>query len=362
MPMPKTAPVNFPEILEKIWWKLDTALDEESIYYSALTGAIEAIKCGTTTLVDHHASPSFINGSLDLIKKAMKQVGLRGVLCYEVTDRGGKKKRDEGLEENERFIIKNKTNEYFRGVVGAHAAFTLNDESLRLCGEIATRHKTGVHIHVAEDVSDVKEAKGKYNSTVIERLKAHNILKKESILVHNVHLSASELKACREKECWLIHNPRSNMNNRVGYAKVHLFGDKLGLGTDGFPADMLEESKFAFHKKRDSRSDENLDFIKLISGGQKLISAVFGKEFGPLKKGAVADLVVMDYKEPTPLDKSNLFGHYFFGLQSSMVESVMVGGKWVMKNRKIIGVDENKVVERAQQVAKKLWRRMEKLA
>lgn len=362
MPMPAKAPANFLGILEKIWWKLDVALDEEAIYYSALVGAIEAIKCGTTTLVDHHASPSSIKNSLDLIKKAMKEVGMRGVLCYEVTDRGGKKKRDEGLEENERFIIANKTDEYFRGYVGAHAAFTLSDESLRLCGEMAAKHRTGVHIHVSEDMLDVKDANEKYRCTVVDRLKAYRILKKETILAHGVHLAQSEFNTIHENECWLVHNPRSNMNNQVGYAKVHLFGDKIALGTDGFPADMLEEAKFAFHKKRDSRSDENIGYVKLITGGQKLVSAIFGKKIGTLKKGSVADLVVMNYIEPTPLMKDNLLGHYLFGMQSCNVESVMVGGKWVMKNRKIIGVDEKKVFAKSQQVAKKLWKKMEKMA
>jgi putative selenium metabolism protein SsnA len=360
MPMPATAPANFTEILGKIWWKLDVSLDEETIYYSALVGAIDAIKCGTTTLVDHHASPSSIKGSLDLIKKALQQVGIRGVLCYEVTDRGGKKKRDEGLEENERFIEGNKTDEYFRGYVGAHAAFTLSDESLHLCGEMAAKHNTGVHIHVSEDVCDVKDAEEKYKSTVFDRLAPHKILTKESILAHCVHLTLSEFKTSNEKECWLVHNPRSNMNNRVGYAKVHLFGEKLALGTDGFPADMLEEAKFAFHKKRDSRIDESVNYVNLITGGQKLISDIFGEKFGTFDKGAIADLVVMDYTEPTPMEKDNLLGHYLFGMQSSMVESVMVGGKWVMKNRKIPGIDENRVFAKSQQLARKLWMKMEK--
>lgn len=360
MPMPAKPPANFKEILKKIWWKLDVALDRETIYYSALVGAIEAIRCGTTTLVDHHASPSSIKGSLDLIKKALQKVGIRGVLCYEVTDRGGKKKRDEGLEENERFIEGNRTDEYFRGYVGAHAAFTLSDESLRLCGELAAKHNTGVHIHVAEDLCDVKDAERDPKSTVIGRLASHKILTNKSILAHCVHLTSSEFKTCKEKKCWLVHNPRSNMNNRVGYAPVHLFGEKLALGTDGFPSDMLEETRFALHKNRDSRIDENINYGNLITGGHKLISDIFGKRFGGFAKGATADLVVMNYNEPTPMEKDNLLGHYLFGMQSSMVESVMVGGKWVMKNRKIVGVDEDQIFARSRQLAKKLWTKMER--
>ena len=149
MNAPKKTPQNFFEILKYVWWKLDEALDDESIYYSAIIGAIDAVKCGTTTLIDHHASPNAIAHSLNIIKEALEEIGLRGVLCYEVTDRGGTKKRDDGLKENERFLLANKTNKQFRGLVGAHASFTLSNDSLRLLGEMATRNNTGVHIHVA---------------------------------------------------------------------------------------------------------------------------------------------------------------------------------------------------------------------
>ena len=362
MPMPAPAPRNFKEILKSIWWKLDQALDEDTIYYSALVGAIEAVRCGTTTLVDHHASPSAIKGSLNLIKKALQHVGLRGVLCYEVTDRGGKEKRDQGLEENERFIKENLSNEYFRGVVGAHAGFTLSGESLHLCGRLAAEQNTGVHIHVAEDLWDVKDAEKNHKSSVIGRLARHKILTDKSILAHCVHLTRGEFQAAKDARCWLVQNPRSNMNNRVGYAQVHLFGERSALGTDGYPADMLEEVRFAFHKRRDSRLDEHLDFARLIVGGQKLISEIFDAKFGSLKKGAPADLVVMNYREPTPIKKDNLLGHYLFGLQSSQIESVMVGGKWVMKNRKIQGINEDQIFARSRQLARNLWKRMERAA
>ena len=362
MPAPAKAPANFTEILEKIWWKLDVALDEETIYYSALSGAIEALKCGTTTLLDHHASPTSIDGSLNVIKNALQQVGMRGVLCYEVTDRGGKKRRDQGLAENERFIKANRSDEHFRGLVGAHASFTLSDESLRLCGCLAAKDSTGVHIHVAEDLCDVKDAETKHASTIINRLARNEILTNKSILAHCVHLTPNEFKTSQANDAWLVHNPRSNMNNRVGYAPVHHFGERSALGTDGFPADMLEEARVAFLKKRDSNVPDDLDFMNLIAGGHGLISEIFGKRFGALDKGAMADLVVMNYWEPTPLQRDNLLDHYLFGLRSSQVESVMVGGRWVMKNRKILGINEDEVFARSRQLAKKLWRRMERSA
>lgn len=358
---PKEPPQNFLEILQKIWWKLDRVLDEDSIYYSALVGAIDAVRCGTTTLIDHHASPKSIVGSLDVIKEAMWEVGLRGVLCYEVTDRGGKKERDKGLDENERFIKDNKKNSQFRGMVGAHAAFTLSNESLRLCGESAKKHNVGVHIHVAEDKSDVTDAEENYRCSVIDRLKENGILRKDSILAHGVHLSDIELSEVRKIGSWIMHNPRSNMNNKVGYAPVHLFGEHAGLGTDGFPADMFEEAKMGFYKMQDSRCIPHDGTPKLLQNNQKLLSQIFGHKFGTFEKGSVADIVILDYQPPTLMTKENLAGHFLFGMNSSMVESVMIDGKWVVKNRVLVGFDVESVYEKSKKVAKMLWEKMEKI-
>lgn len=361
MPMPKTPPKNFLEILKKIWWKLDRALDEETIYYSALVGAIEAVQNGTTTIIDHHASPNAIKGSLDIIKEAMAKVGLRGVLCYEVTDRGGKKQRDEGIAENENFIRANDQNPSFRGLVGAHASFTLSDESLQLCGELTSAYNTGVHIHVAEDLCDVVDAEKKYHCTVVERLAKYNILKKNSILAHCIHLSQKDFSVVNKAHSWFAHNPRSNMNNKVGYAPIHRFKDRGMIGTDGFPSDMFEESKIAFFKRQDSQQKEKIDFAQLVSGGQQFISEIFGVQSGSLAKNSAADLVVLNYVPPTPMKNENSLGHYLFGMRSAMVESVMVAGKWVMKNREVVGVDVVDVFAKAEKAAKKMWSRMEKM-
>lgn len=366
MPGPKNSPRNFLEILQKIWWKLDRALDEESIYYSALVGAIEGALCGTTTLIDHHASPNAIQGSLDIVKEAMQEVGLRGVLCYEVTDRGGVKERNEGLKENERFIRKNTKDSLFRGIVGAHALFTLSNESLHLCGELVKKTKTGVHIHVAEDRCDVVDVEENYRCGVIERLTQHGLIQSKSILAHCIHLQPMDFSRLRKANCWLIHNPRSNMNNNVGHAPIHLFGERAALGTDGFPADMFEELRMGYFRMQEGDKGlevsgsrfEKKPFTDLLASGQRMISEIFSQQFGTLAKGSVADLIVLDYKPPTPMTKDNLQWHVLFGMRSSMVESVMVGGRWVVKEREVVGVDVPKVFEKAAKVAKGLWERM----
>ena len=361
MPPPAQKPQNFLEVLDHVWWKLDRALDDDAVYYSALVGAIDAVRNGTTVVVDHHASPRAIKGSLSIIKQALDEVGLRGVLCYEVTDRGGKKERNEGLDENERFIRKNGDNSMVRGLVGAHAPFTLSQETLHLVGSLAAKLRTGVHIHVAEDRSDVTDAGENYQCSVVDRLAQNGILKRQSVLAHCVHLDGRDCSDIRRTECWVVHNPRSNMNNRVGYAPLRRLGDRVALGTDGFPADMFEEAKIAFLKRQDSAADQPIDFARLMTGGQKMVSEIFGAQFGSLTKGCVADLVVLEYDPPTPLTNENALGHVLFGMSSAMVKSVMINGKWVMNDRMLTCVDLREVSEKSRKAARKLWERIEKL-
>jgi len=358
MPAPTSPPRNFLEILQKIWWKLDRGLDEQSIYYSALVGGIEAARCGTTTLIDHHASPNFIRGSLSLIREALSKVGVRGVLCYEVTDRGGRAQRDEGLEENEAFL-QQPGGELYRGLVGAHASFTLSEESLRACADLAQRYGTGLHIHVAEDPIDQVDAQQKYGRSVVTRLHSVGALTPRAVLAHGTHLSDEDLALVREHGAWLIHNARSNMNNAVGYAPVEHFGPRSALGTDGFPAAMLEETRLAFFKSRDARTRLTpVNFVRLLQAGNELCSELFGETFGTLAPGAVADLVILDYTAPTPLTSESLPAHALFGMTSAQVESVMAHGEFVVFNRRWLRGDADVVFEEARRVAENLWSRM----
>jgi putative selenium metabolism protein SsnA len=359
MPAPTSPPKNFPEILHKIWWKLDEALDDESIYYSALVGAIESVKFGTTTLVDHHVSPNHIHNSLDLIKDGMSRVGLRGILCYETTDRGGRKRRDQGLNENERFLTENTNNSHFRGTVGAHASLTLSDHSLSKLGELADIYDCGVHIHIAEDKADVHDCKQRHRLGIVDRLSKFGVLSKKSILAHGVHLNQKELSKVNRSRAWMIHNPRSNMNNRVGYAPLERFGERSALGTDGFPSDMFEESKIGYF--RNVESDSRTKFHRMpamLQAGQQLISEFFGRPFGRVAKGSPADLIVLEYNAPTPIHNRNLGGHFLFAMNSADVQHVMIDGNWVVWDRQVLGIDEQAVMEKATRVATKLWKRM----
>lgn len=228
MPAPPHPPTNFLEILEQIWWRLDVALDDEIIHWSAMLGATEALMCGTTGIIDHHESPSAIDGSLSIIAEACAAVGVRVNCAYGVTDRHGNEGARRGLAENERYLRSGG-----RGMVGVHAAFTCRDETLEAAAALAGDLGVGVHIHVAEGLAD-RDAGSR-----LERLATDDWL-----LVHCVHLD-------RPLHGTIAHNPRSNMNNGVGYAWPAQRPNRVVLGTDGIGADMLEEARLAYVRLRE---------------------------------------------------------------------------------------------------------------
>jgi putative selenium metabolism protein SsnA len=357
MPAPKKTPHNFYEILKYVWWTLDRALDEEAVYYSALVGALDAARAGTTTLIDHHASPNFIRGSLDVMKDAFLEVGLRGVLCYETTDRNGLAGAQAGLEENGDWLMRN-NGPTFAGLVGAHASFTLGDKSLRACAELAKEFNSGVHIHVAEDPVDQAKCRGR----LIDRLAKADILGPKTILGHCTHLDKNSLEIAKRAGCWFAHNTRSNMNNAVGYAPVQWMGDRVALGTDGIGADMFEEVKFAWFKARDGRNGLGIAGVTgFLTGAQRLASHLLGTKLGSFEVGSAADLAVLDYPTPTLVTGGNLYGHLIFGMSSQYVTDTMVNGQWIVRARKVVGVDEQAAREKAAKVAVKLWKKFQRL-
>ena len=358
MPGPEDPPRSFVEILERVWWRLDRALDEESVRLSGLVGAIEAVRSGTTVLLDHHASPSFIEGSLATLRRAVEEVGLRSVLCYETTDRNGLEGRDAGIAENRGFLASGST-ALTRGMVGAHASFTLSDETLDRLAVTVREAGSSLHVHVAEDGADVEDSRKRCGVGVVERLRRHGVLGRGTLLIHGVHLGEDELRDAHAAGAWMVHCPRSNMNNGVGQAPTAAFG-RAALGTDGLDEDMLAEARVAFLKMRDAgRADALKAALALLVGGHRLAAAFFGVPLGTLERGAPADLVVLDYRPPTPLTSDNLAGHLLFGLDRSHVRSTMVSGRFVLRDRRITTVDEVAVFARARRGAEALWKRME---
>ncbi len=223
MPAPPQQPTDFRSILEQVWWRVDTALDLEMLRWSAMLGAVEALQSGTTAIIDHHESPNAIEGSLDVIAQACAEVGVRVSCAYGVTDRHGHDAALRGLAENERFLRGGG-----RGMVGVHAAFTCQQDTLEAVADLGARLDVGVHIHVAEAVDDIQAG-----------ARLHGLTTDDWLIVHCVHLD-------RPLAGTIAHNPRSNMNNAVGYAAPADRPNRVVLGTDGIGADMLEEFRLAY--------------------------------------------------------------------------------------------------------------------
>jgi len=367
MGIPGDAAKDFPEILEKLWWPLDMALDEDGVRYSALVFAVDAIKNGTTTLFDHHASPNFIDGSLDVIGDVVLDAGLRGILCYEVTDRNGSEGATKGIKENARFIKKAAGIDRLGAAFGLHASLTLNDDTLEACRS-AIGDEAGFHIHVGEHQADEYDSLKRGGLRVVDRLKKFGILGPKSIVAHGVHIDQQEAVLLKESGSWLTHQARSNMNNAVGVAAIEDFlrlGIPVCLGTDGFYHAMWEEWKTVYflHKAHhlDPRRMSAMDIVQMGVHNNAALANLYLPEttVGVLQQGAAADLIFVDYHPHTPLSAGNLPWQIIFGIQESMITSTMVAGKFLMKDKQILTLDEEKITAEAQKIAPEIWKRYE---
>jgi putative selenium metabolism protein SsnA len=363
MPYTLDPPDDFVQILRRLWWRLDRALDEESIRASALVGGMDALLRGTTTLIDHHASPNWIDGSLDVLSAALEELGIRSVLCYETTDRDGPERASAGVHENERFVSRAAPSPLTRAMVGAHASFTLSEETLTGCVDVARRAGVGIHIHAAEDGGDQRDCAARFGVRVAERLANAGALTEDTLLAHCIHLDANEAALIRDAGCAVAHNPTSNMNNAVGHADVLALGDRVLFGTDGIGADMFAESKSAYFRARDG--DVHFPFgwpLQRMAEGGARAARIFGEPLlGALREGAPADLVVLDAAPPTPLDADNLGGHWSFGFDSRSVRDVLVAGRFVVLDRRLTLADQDEVAARARVAAGAMWERYQRI-
>lgn len=369
MGIPGAPPKDFPEILNRLWWPLDMALDEESVRYSALVMLVDAIKHGTTTLIDHHASPNFIDGSLDVIAEAVDKSGLRAVLCYEVTDRNGEDGARAGIRENVRFLESDwaKSNSRLAGTFGLHAALSIGDATMQACREAAPAG-TGFHIHVAEHEADEYDSLQNYGMRVVDRLQKFDILGSDSIVAHAIHIDAREAAILAESDTWVTHQARSNMNNGVGAAQVESLlrlGVPVCLGTDGFSSTMWDEWKtvYLLHKvvSRDPRRMNGMDVAQMGIYNNAALAGKFFPEapLGVLEPGAHADIIFVDYHPHTPLTAGNLPWQIIFGFNESMVTTTIAAGKVLYRNGELLTLDEGKIAAKARALAPAVWERYE---
>ncbi|HXL37844.1 MAG TPA: putative aminohydrolase SsnA [Ktedonobacteraceae bacterium] len=379
MAIPGDPPRNFPEILERLWWRIDKLLTLEDTRASAEIFMADAIRSGTTCVVDHHASPNAVEGSLDVIADAVVQAGIRACLAYEVSDRDGLTIAANGIRENERFIRSlraERKSQAEAGMIaasyGLHASFTLSTTTLERCASGGADLGVGFHIHVAEDISDEQDSTTHYGIRVVDRLEANRILGPHSIAAHCVHVQSGEISRLAKTRSNSVHNPRSNMNNAVGRMPVEEMvrvGVNVGLGNDGFSMNMMQEMKAAYLLHKLALEDPRVMPADLVlklgfQHNSRIMDAVFNPfspnfpRVGQLSIGAAADIVLLDYLPPTPLTSGNFPWHLIFGIDGHQVNSTMVNGRWLMRNRQLLTVDEARIHARARELSQTLWNRM----
>jgi putative selenium metabolism protein SsnA len=360
---------DFVSTLANLWWRLDRAIDQEALRASGTICALEALKAGCTAVIDHHASPSFIEGSLDTLKQCFEKVGLRGILCYETTDRNGAEGMEMGVRENRGFARGVEAERKSKGkqrqveaMIGGHAPFTLGDDALGRLGEVVRETGRGFHVHVAEDGFDSSYSHRFHGKDALKRLEDFGLVTDKSLIAHGLYLTQEDREVLNSRDAFLAHNCRSNMNNHVGYNEELPRVKNVALGTDGIGSDMLQELKFAYFRHRDSGGSLAPGaFTRFLQNGNEILRRSFGENFGRVEKGYKADLTILDYDSPTPLVRENVAGHAVFGMGSRDVHSVIVNGKIVMEARSF-QLDTAAVYAEAREAALRLWRNMDMLA
>ena len=360
-------PADFVEILEKLWWRLDdTMASRDDIYYSTLTALIEGIKSGTTAVFDHHASYGWIDGSLDAIRSAVEKAGIRASLSFEISDRHGREKGREALEENIRFLqgLEEEDRSYLNAMMGLHASFTIEDETLAEIGRLAEEYDLPCHLHVAEGKKDVEDSQARGYENVVERLDEFGILRPGTLAIHGVHLTPAEFETLAARDCYLVHNPESNMSNAVGAADLlaaSRAGVDIALGTDGYTADMWESLKVAnlvpTHQSGDPRSGGGLAESMLFSANPGLAGEAFSLPLGRLEAGAGADMIVLDYSPPTPLEEDTLSAHLLMGMSGGDVRTTIARGQILMHEREVQILDYDEFTRECREQARDFWRR-----
>lgn len=350
MGAPPKNPENFREILQYIWWNLDQALDKEMIEASALAIAMASAKAGSTFVIDHHASPNFLKGSLEIIAKAFEKVGIGHLLSYEITNRYGESKTREALDETESWLQKN------QGLVGLHASFTVDKQTLKKSADLMGKYNSGIHIHVAEDRYDQEHCLDKYGKRVINRLNDYGILDAhKTILGHCLFLDTEEKEILKNSQAWIVENIESNLNNGVGHFNGGNLGDRIFLGTDGMHSDMLRSAQWAFFAgKENDQIDMNTAYLRFRNVHRYLKENNF-------KGDSDNNLVVLDYDSPTAVTPENFPGHFLFGINSGHILHVISNGRLIVKEKALQTVDEKVTLEFTREQSVRLWKAMKNL-
>lgn len=355
---------NFEETLRNLWWKLDKALDSEDVYYSSLLAIMHAARAGCTTIIDHHASPSCCDGSLDQVERAFRDVGLSGCLAYEVSDRN---RPGEGIEENARYIKKcrDSDDDQMAALFGLHALLTLGTKTLDRCAETAHSLDAGFHVHAAEDEIDVTTTMDKYGRGVMDRFLDFGIPGSKTILVHGVHFKSRELDLLRSTDSMLVNNPESNMNNGLGVAPILdmlKHGVLVGVGTDGISSHMISQARAMYLHQRTYHRDPTVAFGEaceiLLKNNRQICNRLFKEPRGMLATGQLADIIIPEYVPFTPLNAETFYGHLLFGLSFSRVRTTISRGEVIVDEGRIPHLDEDEIRAKCAEHATRIWSRI----
>lgn len=333
---------NFQSILKNLWWKLDSFLDEQMIESSAKLAAIDSIKNGVTYIFDHHSSQNKIEDSLSILKNTLKKFSIRSVLCFETSDRNGVQNAINGLNENHNFF-KNEIDDDTKAMLGLHASFTLSDEILLEAKKILNEN-WGIHIHVAEDLSDINLSKEYTSKTPIQRLKKYKLLNDKSILVHGTHLEQKDFLKIEEFGSAIALCLDSNMNNSVGLIDLRKIPNAITLlnGTDGMHSNVAKSFKqlFILSRSQGFSFEESFALIKKVYFDQIGFVKKYFDDFPSLMENERADFIVWDYFPPTPLSKENFWSHFIYGILESKISSVFQNGEILLLNGNIAMINE----------------------
>ncbi|MDR0524895.1 MAG: putative aminohydrolase SsnA [Spirochaetaceae bacterium] len=358
---------TFGEVLKGLWWRLDKQLTLEDVYYSAIGPMIDEIRSGVTSVIDHHASPFAVTGSLFKIAEAAKLLGIRSNLCYEISDRDGEKIADEGIKENVDFAkyCKSQNDDMIKALIGLHAQVTIGAKTLDKCIAAANDTGVGFHVHAAEGIEDVVDAIAKYDMRVIERLHHFKVLSPKSIAVHCIHVTEGEIELLKDSKVAVVHNPESNMGNAVGVSPVLDMlkkGVLVGLGTDGYTADMTESFKVAGILHKHANRLPSVAWGEppqmLFENNKTIMERFINGKVGTLKADHYADVIVVDYKGPTPVNADTINSHILFGVTGRHVDTTIINGKIIMQDRVLLNIDEDTLMAKSRELAQKLWKRI----
>lgn len=367
MPVKGELPRTFEEIQESLWWRFDRALSREDVYLAAKVGLLDSLRAGVTTVVDHHSSPAAIPGSLDVLERAFAEVGVRGALAYATTDRYGERACRASLEENRRFLERSKPkgSEMMVGLFGLESSSSTSDATLDRAVGVASDSNAGFHVHVSEDVVDLERTRLEYGATPVQRLADKGVLREGSLAVHCVRLDGEDYRRLKQSKARVVLNPQSNADGGVGtvdLGRLRSAGVPMGLGTDGFTAAVLEEYRAVALLQRlagrPASGGRREAFQAAFVGNGRLATELFGATVGKIKPGARADLLVLDYRPPTPLAIENLEDHVFLGLSRAPTYAVIANGRLVFQQGVFPGIDESRLRAQAREAAARLWKRL----